>query len=138
MTKKEYYNKAATAKAYISKINLAMEEDKQAGCLSNGINPPVFYGDIMKFPTFWDAFSPLVHKILKVSRFYKRTYLKAVMKGNAAGALDSYPTTAESYNPAVKALKKRFGRNQAIIRSHIKDLLSSGQIDLNVKQSEIF
>ena len=56
------------------------------------------------------------------------------MKGDAAGALDGYPTTAGSYDPAVKAVKKRFGRNQTIIRSHIKDLLSSGQIDLNVMQ----
>ena len=134
LIKKEYYNKAAAAKAYISKINLAIEEDKQAGCLPNGITPPVFYGDIMKFPTFWDAFAPLVHENPKVSRFYKMTYLKSAMKGDAAGALDSYPTTAESYDPAVKAVKKRFGRNQAIIRSHIKDLLSSGQVDLNVKQ----
>ena len=134
LTKKEYYNKAAAAKAYISKINLAIEEDKQAGCLPNGITSPVFYGDIMKFPTFWDAFAPLVHDNPKVSRFYKMTYLKAAMKRDAAGALDSYPTTAESYDPAVKAVKKRFGRNQAIIRSHIKDLLSSGQVDLNVKQ----
>ena len=105
MTKKEYYNKAAAAKAYISKINLAIEEDKQAGCLPNGITPPVFYGDIMKFPTFWDAFAPLVHENPKVSRFYKMTYLKAAMKGDAAGALDSYPTTAESYDPVVKAIK---------------------------------
>ena len=134
MTKKEYYNKAAAAKAYISKINLAIEEDKQAGCLPNGITPPVFYGDIMKFLTFWDAFAPLVHENPKVSRFYKMTYLKAAMKGDAAGAFDSYPTTAESYDPAVKAVKKLFSRNQAIIRSYIKDLLSSGQVDLNVKQ----
>ena len=42
LTKKVYYNKAAAAKAYISKINLAIEEDKQAGCLPNGITPPVF------------------------------------------------------------------------------------------------
>ena len=61
LTRKKYYNKAAAAKAYISKINLAIEEDKQAGCLPNGITPPVFYRDIMKFPTFWDAFAPLVH-----------------------------------------------------------------------------
>ena len=117
----------------ISKINFAIKEDKQAGCLPNGITPPVFYGDIMTFPTFWDAFAPLVHEIPKVSRFYKMTYLKAAMKGDSVKALDSYPTTAESYDPAVKVVKKRFGRNQAI-RSHIKDLLSCGQVDLNVKQ----
>ena len=52
LTRKEYYNKAAAAKAYISKINIAMEEDKQAGCLPNGITLPVFYGNILKFPTF--------------------------------------------------------------------------------------
>ena len=134
ITKKQFYNQAAAAKTYIFNIKVAIEEDKQAGCLPSGISPPVFYGDKMKFPTFWDAFAPLVHENPKVSRFYKMTYLKAALKGDAAGALDSYPTTAENYNAAVEAVKKRFGRNQAIIRSHIKDLLSSSQIDLNIKQ----
>ena len=62
------------------------------------------------------------------------TYLKAAMKGEASGALDSYPTTSENYDIAIEAITKRFGRNQAVIRSHVKDLLSGGKIDPNVQQ----
>ena len=74
LKKKEYYNKAAAAKAYISKINLAMKKDKQADCLPNGITPPVFYENITNNPTFWEAFSRLAHENPKASRFYKMTY----------------------------------------------------------------
>ena len=133
-TQAGFYDEAASAKSYLSKLKTEIEQDKQAGCLPSGISPPVFYGDKMKFPTFWDAFAPLVHENPKVNRFYKMTYLKAAMKGEASGALDSYPTTSENYDIAIEAIKKRFGRNQAIIRSHEKDLLSGGKIDPNVKQ----
>ena len=133
-TKSQYYAEAALAKSYISTVKAAKEQDKQAGCLPSGISPPVFYGDKMKFPSFWDAFAPLVHNNPKVSRFHKMTYLKMAMKGDASNTLENYPTTAENYDAAVEAVNKRFGRKQAIVRSHIKDLLDFSKADYNAKQ----
>ena len=60
------------------------------------------------------------------------------MKGEASGALDSYPTTFENYDIAIEAIKNRFGRNQAIICCHLKDLLSGGKIEPNIKQLGAF
>lgn len=61
------------------------------------------------------------------------TCLKVAMKGEAAGVLNSYPTTAVSYDSTVETLKKRFGKKQTFIRCHVKDLLSSGKIEPNAK-----
>ena len=54
-TQAGFYDEAASAKSYLSKLKTEIEQDKQAGCLPSGISPPVFYGDKIKFPTFWDA-----------------------------------------------------------------------------------
>ena len=70
----------------------------------------------------------------KVSQFYKTTHLKEAMKGEAAGALDSFPFTVNNYEAAVNAIKKRYSRNQAIVRSHVKALLNGGTIEHNFKQ----
>ena len=115
MTKSRYFEEAATAKSTIAKLKAALDEDELAGPLPGGVSPPTFDGDKMKFPTFWDAFCPLVQENPKVSRFFKMTYLKSAMKGEASGVLDKFTTIAENYEAAVDAVKKRFGRNQAII-----------------------
>ena len=60
------------------------------------------------------------------------------MKGEASGALDSYPTTFENYDIAIEAIKNRFGRNQAIICCHLKDLLSGEKNEPNIKQLGAF
>ena len=51
-TQAGFYDEAASAKSYLSKLKTGIEQDKQAGCLPSGISPPVFYGDKMKFPAF--------------------------------------------------------------------------------------
>ena len=60
--------------------------------------------------------------------------MKSAVKGAAADTLDSYPTTAENYDAAVAALKKRFCREQAIIRSHVQELLNGKKINHEAKQ----
>ena len=102
------------ANSYISELKALHEEEKHASCLPSGIIPPTYNGDPLLFPTFWDAFSPLIHENCRVSKFYVMS-----LKGAAAGTLESYPATAENYDAAVAALKKRFGLKQAIIRSHV-------------------
>lgn len=61
-------NEVALAKAYTHKIKAEFEEDRLAGCLPIGVLPPIFDGNALKFPTFWDAFAPLVHENPKVSK----------------------------------------------------------------------
>ena len=56
------------------------------------------------------------------------------MKGAAADVLNSFPTTASNYEPAVATLMKRFGKNQIIVRNHLEDLLKGQKIDNDPKQ----
>ena len=70
-TEAGFYNEAASAKSYFSKVKTEIVQEKQAGCLPSGIYPPVLYGNKIKFPTFWDTFATLVHRNPRLSRFYK-------------------------------------------------------------------
>ena len=133
-TKELCLSELLVANSYISELKALHEEEKHASCLPSGIIPPTYNGDPLLFPTFWDAFSPLIHENRRVSKFYKMSYLKSALKGAAAGTLESYPTTAENYDAAVAALKKRFGRKQAIIRSHVQELLNGKKINHEPKQ----
>ena len=127
-------NEFLSAKSYIAELKAREAEDRHAGCLPSGIVPPTYHGNPLEFPTFWDAFAPLVHDNPKVSKFYKMSYLKSALKGDAAGALNCYPTTAENYDAAVAAVEKRFGREQVIIRSQVQELLYGRKIDHEPKQ----
>ena len=49
------------AKAYTHEINAEWEKDRLAGCLPVGVTVPTFDENVLKFPTFWDAFVPLIH-----------------------------------------------------------------------------
>ena len=128
-SKQVYMSQTPLAKSKLSELRALEEADKAAGSLPVGVTPPDFYGDILTFPMFWESFAPLVHDNPKVSRFYKMSYLKAAMRGSASGVLNGFPSTASNYESAVAAVMKRYGRNQAIVRNHIKDLLEGRRIE---------
>jgi len=58
-------------------------------CLLVGVIPTSFDGNTLEFPTYRDAFVPLIHENPKVSKFYKMNYLKSAMKGTASDVLNS-------------------------------------------------
>ena len=118
------------ANAQAAKLKSAEEEDKVAGALPMGVTPPTFYGDPIAFPTFWGSFGPMVHDNVKISKFYKMSYLK----GSASDILNGFPTTGKNYDAAVKAVLKRYGRNQAIVRNNIEELLRGKKIEHDANQ----
>jgi hypothetical protein len=54
----------------------------------------------------------------------KFNYLKSLVEGNAASAIDGFALTADNYESAVKLLKDRFADSQIIISSHMEELLN--------------
>ena len=130
----KYLNEAALAEAYTHEIKAEFEKDRLAGCLPVGVTVPTFDGNVLEFPTFWDTVVPLVHENSKVSKFYKLNYLKSAMKGSSAEVLNSFPSTAESFELAVAVLQKRYGKNQISVRNHLEDLLKGQRIDNDAKQ----
>ena len=138
-TKELCLSKLLVANFYISELKALDEEKKHASCLPNGITPPTYNGDPLLFPMFWAIYSPLIYENCRISKFYKMSYSKSAFKGAAASTLDSYPTTAENYDAAVAAaLKKRFGREQASICSHVQELLNGKKINHEAKQLRAF
>ena len=83
-----------------------------------------FSGDPKSWQPFWDSFEAAVHNNSSVSRIDKFNYLKSLVEGNAASAIDGFALTADNYESAVKVLKDRFADPQIIISSHMEELLN--------------
>ena len=83
-----------------------------------------FSGDPKSWQPFWDSFEAAVHNNSSVSGIDKFNYLKSLVEGNAASAIDGFALTADNYESAVKVLKDRFADPQIIISSHMEELLN--------------
>ncbi len=59
-----------------------------------------------------------------MSKIDKFNYLKSLVEGNAASAIDGFVLIADNYESAVKLFKDRFADSHMIISSHMKELLN--------------
>ena len=75
-----------------------------------------------------DGFSPAVHENVEVSKVDKFNYLRSLLDGAAASAIEGLSLTKENYNAAVNLLKDRFANTQVIISSHMDALLKLNAI----------
>ena len=83
-----------------------------------------FSGDPKSWQLFWDSFEAAVHNNSSLSKIDKFNYLKSLVEGNAASAIDGFALIADNYESAVKLLKDRFADPQIIISSHMEELLN--------------
>ena len=84
---------------------------------------PKFAGDITKFRTFWDSFNSAIHCNDELSAIDKFNYLKALLEGPAAQAIQGLTLSEANYTAAIELIKERFGKTQQIISAHIDELL---------------
>lgn len=84
----------------------------------------IFYGDSSYWLDFWNQFSITIHDNEELSKIEKFSYLKLYLGGNALAAVSGFALTTENYDTAIQLLKRRFGRNDLVISSHMKKLLS--------------
>ena len=96
-----------------------------------------FSGDPKSWQSFWDSFEAAGHNNSGVSKIDKFNYLKSLVEGNAASAIDSFALTADNYESAVKLLKDRFADPQIIISSHMEELLNLPAVSEIHKVSKI-
>ena len=82
-----------------------------------------FSGDPTQWHAFWDSFSAAVHENDDVSRVDKFNYLRSLLDGAAASAIEGFSLTKENYEAAVNLLKDRFANTQIIVSSHMDALL---------------
>ena len=71
-----------------------------------------FYGDVIKFRSFWESFDSAVNKNSTLSAIDKFIYLKALLEGPAASAIQGLSLSASNYTAALELLQQRFGQTQ--------------------------
>ena len=74
-----------------------------------------FNGDIMEWPEFWQTFESSVDSQSTLQNVAKFTYLKTLLTGPAAGAINGIPVTSANYPLALQLLKEKFGKPDIII-----------------------
>ena len=82
-----------------------------------------FSGDPTQWHAFWDSFSAAVHEYDDISQVDKFNYLRSLLDGVAASAIEGFSLTKENYEAAIKLLKDRFANTQIIVSSHMDALL---------------
>ena len=95
---------------------------------------PIFSGDLLLWPTFWDSFRANVHENTHYSKVAKMSYLLDHLKGEAQSALRHFQITDACYDEAIEVLKERFGREQEVKFAHMLELLN---LQPATKQSEL-
>ena len=90
----------------------------------------IFYGAHEEWQSYWETFESLVHNT-NLPVINKFTYLRNSLRGEAYKVINGYALTSANYEHAIRHLKKRFGRSDRIIQSHILSLLG----DISVKIS---
>ena len=90
----------------------------------------IFHGAHEEWQSFWETFESLVHNT-NLPVINKFTYLRNSLRGEAYKVINGYALTSANYEHAIRHLKKRFGRSDRIIQSHILSLLG----DISVKIS---
>lgn len=87
------------------------------------ITLPRFNGEVTKWSTFWDSFNSAIHTNTDIANIDKFNYLKSLIEGPAARAIQGLTLTNDNYEAAVKILKERFGKRQQIVSAHMDELL---------------
>ena len=80
------------------------------------IKLPTFSGNITEWRPFWDLFSAMVDNQPDVPPVEKFSQLTTHLEGEAKGALQGLSLTAENYPLALNLLKKRYAKDERVLR----------------------
>jgi len=117
-----------------SKLKLLREEDRKGenhkikSCAVNTKLPklsiPFFSGDVLQWVEFWELFSTNIDENSSLSSVEKFSYLRSLIKGQAAAVINGFQLSSSNYSHAVDLLKRRYGCDSKIIKAHVKELLN--------------
>lgn len=82
-----------------------------------------FSGDILKWESFRDQFSSLVHNCPYLDPIQKFVHLQRSLDGEAAEVIRNTPPTGEAYQDAWNALVIRYGNRRILSMMHMKSLV---------------
>ena len=76
-----------------------------------------------RFRSFWESFDSAVNKNPTLSAIDKFNYLKAILEGRDASAIQGLLLLESNYGAALELLQQHFGWTQQIISAHMEELL---------------
>ena len=82
-----------------------------------------FNGEPTEYQSFIDNFKSAIDSNTILTNVDKFVYLKNLLQGKVAYAIQGLPITDEIYNVALDILSSRFGNKQTIISSHMENLM---------------
>ncbi|XP_035890577.1 uncharacterized protein LOC118507144 [Anopheles stephensi] len=113
-------------KAALSKLVKKEKEEQPRSKLVSvklpTISLPVFSGEVTQWLLFHDTFVSLVHNCDDIAPIQKFHYLRASLKGEAAGIVHPIPISSENYTVAWKALLDRYGNKPYLRKMHTREL----------------
>ena len=83
-----------------------------------------FSGKIQEWQEFWDSFESAIDSNKSLSAVDKFAYLRSLISEPARSTIAGFALTSANYAAAVEVLKKRYGKETAIQRAHVNDLLN--------------
>ena len=84
---------------------------------------PRFRGDLTSWTTFWGLYKSIVHEYCEITKVDKFSYLKSLLEGAAAKAIQGLALSDANYDSAVDLFRERFSKSQANITAHMEELL---------------
>ena len=82
-----------------------------------------FSGEPHTWQRFWDVFERNIHKNKALEPIDKFDYLIGLLDGPAATEIQGFEVTGAIYEEAIGKLKRRFGRKNLIVQSHIEEFM---------------
>ena len=82
-----------------------------------------FSGDVTRFRSFWESFDSAVYKNPTLLAIDKFNYLKALLEGQAASAIQGLSLSESNYGAALELLQQRIGWTQQILSAYMDELL---------------
>ncbi|XP_031351735.1 uncharacterized protein LOC116177021 [Photinus pyralis] len=112
---KEIFNKLFPSKENHSLVSINSQDEK---IKLPKITIPVFDGTMLKWPTFYDLFSALVHNNSSLANIHKFQYLISFVQGEPLNLIKSIQTTDANYLIAFNTLVNRYQNKRILAASY--------------------
>lgn len=83
-----------------------------------------FSGRIQEWQEFWDSFENAIDKNESLAAVDKFAYLRSLVVEPVRSTITGFSLTSANYKEAMEVLKKQYGKEIAIQRVHMNDLLN--------------
>ena len=100
---------------------------------------PIFSGDPLEWPTFWDAFNEIVHKHERFSNVEKMNFLLNHLDEEVKKVVKNFALVNENYPEVLDVLRKRFDDKTKVFDAHLNALMNLPALtSLNIKSLHEF